>query len=155
MTTFADRADLLAGAGTDLGSGEWTLIDQRRIDLFAEATGDHQWIHVDTARAAAGPFGSTIAHGYLSLSFLAGQLSDLLDVPTAIMGINYGLDKVRFPAPVPVGSRVRAAAVLAEVTELPDGALQLGIDLTVELEGSAKPASVARMIARYHFGSEG
>jgi acyl dehydratase len=154
VTTFGDRAALLAGAGTNLGFGEWTLVDQRRIDMFAEATGDHQWIHVDPERARTGPFGRTIAHGYLSLSFLAGQLTELLHVPTAVMGINYGLDKVRFPAPVPVGSRVRAAAMLAEVSELPEGAVQLGIDLTVELEGSAKPASVARMLARYHFGAD-
>jgi len=151
MTVFASRADLLAGAGTDLGVTAWTTIDQDRIQLFADATGDHQWIHVDPERAAAGPFGRTIAHGYLSLSYLAGLLDQLLGVPTASMGINYGLDKVRFPTPVPVDSRVRASAVLVRADETPDGGVQAALDLTVELEDAAKPACVARMLARFYF----
>ncbi|MCW2791781.1 MAG: MaoC domain protein dehydratase [Nocardioides sp.] len=150
MTAFSDGAALLAGAGTHLGTSDWVVIDQTRIDLFAEATGDHQWIHVDPERAANGPFGRTIAHGYLSLSFLAGLLGVLLEVPTASMGINYGLDKVRFPTPVPVGSRVRAGATLAEAEPVPGG-VQVGIDLVVEVDGTEKPACVARMLARFYF----
>ncbi|WGX96097.1 MaoC family dehydratase [Nocardioides sp. L-11A] len=154
MTVFASRAELLAGAGTELGTSAWTVIDQDRIDLFADATGDHQWIHVDPERAAAGPFGRTIAHGYLSLSYLAGLLDQLLGVPTASMGINYGLDKVRFPTPVPVDSRVRCHARLAEVVETGDGGIQVGLDLTVEVDGTDRPACVARMLARFYFAED-
>jgi acyl dehydratase len=150
MTRFESPAALLAAAGADLGAGPWVEMTQERIDLFAEATGDHQWIHVDPARAASGPFGGTIAHGFLSLSLLGAMLGDLIEVPTASMGVNYGLDRVRFTAPVLSGSRVRATAVLGEVGG-DERQVQVAVDITVEIEGGTKPACVARMLARYYF----
>ncbi len=137
--------------GTELGVGDWLEITQERINTFADATGDHQWIHVDEEKAAAGPFGKTIAHGFLTLSlipFLGG--SSRASVPGVRMGVNYGLNRVRFPAPVPVGSRIRARRKLIEVTEVPNG-LQLVTEVTVELEGSAKPACVAETVSRLYF----
>ncbi|MBT2384108.1 MaoC family dehydratase, partial [Streptomyces sp. ISL-11] len=107
---FTSPEELRAAVGEELGPGDWLEVDQKRIDLFAEATGDHQWIHVDAERAAAGPFGTTIAHGYLTLSLLAALVPPLMRAEGARMGINYGLNKVRFPAPVPAGSRLRARA---------------------------------------------
>jgi acyl dehydratase len=153
MTIFDGPQALLDATGADLGTSDWIVIDQDRIDAFAEATGDHQWIHVDRERAATGPFGTTIAHGYLSLSLPAGMLGDLLQVPTALMGVNYGLDRVRFPTPVPSGSRVRIIGRVADATG-DDQMVQVGVDLTVELEGADKPACAARMIARYYFGDQ-
>lgn len=153
MKVFPGVEELLAGAGTDLGTSDWVVIDQRRIELFAEATGDHNWIHVDPELAATGPFGTTIAHDYLSLSFMAGLLGEMLDVPGADMAINYGLDNVRFPTPVPVDSKVRTSATLAACEEVPGG-VQVYLDLRVEVEGSDKPACVARMLARYYFSGD-
>jgi acyl dehydratase len=126
-------------------------VTQERVNTFADATGDHQWIHVDPARAAAGPFGATIAHGYLTLSMVIPLFAELLQVTGTSMGINYGLNKVRFPAPVPVGSKIRLAAVIAAVEPVSDGAaVQLTADFTVEVDGSTKPACVAQGIYRHY-----
>ncbi|GLF96190.1 MaoC family dehydratase [Streptomyces yaizuensis] len=147
---FASAAELLAGVGEPLGYSDWLEIDQKRIDLFAEATGDHQWIHVDPDRAAGGPFGTTIAHGYLTLSLLPALVPQVMRVEGARMGINYGTGKVRFPAPVPVGSRLRATAVIGSVTEAGDG-VQVTAAVTVEREGGEKPVCVAETVSRYYF----
>ncbi|MFF8832795.1 MaoC family dehydratase [Streptomyces sp. NPDC015131] len=144
-------ADELRGAvGEQLGHSDWLEIDQERIDRFAEATGDHQWIHVDPERAAAGPFGTTIAHGYLTLSLLPLFVPQIMRVEGVRMGVNYGTNKVRFPAPVPVGSRLRATAVLADVQEA-GGGVQVTAAVTVEREGGAKPVCVAESVSRYYF----
>ena len=128
--------EITALAGADLGRTGWTEVTQERVNTFADATGDHQWIHVDTARAAAGPFGGTIAHGYLTLSMVIPLFAELLQVTGISMGINYGLNKVRFPAPVPVGAKIRLAAVIAAVEPVGDGgAVQLTVDFTVEVDG--------------------
>ncbi|RSS36760.1 MaoC family dehydratase [Streptomyces sp. WAC08241] len=147
---FTSAEELRAGVGEQLGYSDWLEVDQKRIDLFAEATGDRQWIHVDPERAAAGPFGTTIAHGYLTLSLLPVFVPQVLAVEGVRMGINYGTEKVRFPAPVPVGSRLRATAVLAKVEEVPDG-VQVTAAVTVEREGSGKPVCVAESVSRYYF----
>ncbi len=141
------KEDLEARIGETVGLGEWHTITQEAINQFADATNDHQWIHVDAERAAAGPFGQTIAHGYMTLALIAG-ISVPLDIPGVKMGINYGLDRVRFVAPVPSGSRVRMKSVLAEVSEVPGG-LQVKTNVTVELEGCEKPACVAESLARF------
>ncbi|MFE3761870.1 MaoC family dehydratase [Streptomyces sp. NPDC059104] len=147
---FTSAEELRAGIGDVLGPSEWLEVDQKRIDLFADATGDHQWIHVDPERAAAGPFGSTIAHGYLTLSLLPSLVPQIMRVEGMRMGINYGTDKVRFPAPVPVGSRLRATAVITAVTEAGEG-VQVAAAVTVEREGGAKPVCVAESVSRYYF----
>src|SRR4051794_40558930 len=122
MATFASLADFTAAVGTELGSSEWHTIDQERVNLFAEATGDHQWIHVDPERAATGPFGTTIAHGYLTLSLVPVLAQECYRIDGGVsMAVNYGSDKVRFPSPVPVGSAVRGTAELLSVTEVPGG----------------------------------
>ena len=150
MTTTAHGLDeLKALAGADLGHTGWLEITQDRVNAFADATGDHQWIHVDRERAAAGPFGGTIAHGYLTLSLVIPLLNELVDVKGVSMGINYGLNKVRFPAPVPVGSKVRLAAQLGAVEDAGVNAVQVVADFTMEIEGVAKPACVAQAIYRY------
>ena len=138
--------DLQGRIGETVGVGEWHTVTQEAIDQFAAATEDHQWIHVDPERAASGPFGTTIAHGFLTLSLIAG-IGPSLDVPGVKMGINYGLDRVRFLSPVPVGSRVRVSSVLREVTEVAGG-VQVKSEMTIELEGSEKPACVAEALAR-------
>ncbi|MEI5672109.1 MULTISPECIES: MaoC family dehydratase [unclassified Nocardioides] len=145
MRVFTSFDDVAAAAGQDLGSTDWVTIDQERVDTFADATGDHQWIHVDVEKAKAGPFGATIAHGYLTLSlvpWLGGQIFSL-DTPGA--KLNYGVNKVRFPNPLLVGKRVRGHAAFGEVTDLPAGK-QLIIRYTVEIEGEAKPACVAETV---------
>ncbi|WP_329397467.1 MaoC family dehydratase [Streptomyces melanogenes] len=147
---FTSADELKAGVGEPLGYSDWLEIDQHRIDLFADATGDHQWIHVDPARAAAGPFGTTIAHGYLTLSLLPSLVPQVLRVEGMKMGINYGTEKVRFPAPVPVGSRLRATAVLMNVEEA-GGGVQVTAKVTVEREGGEKPVCVAESVSRYFF----
>ncbi|MFF6835135.1 MULTISPECIES: MaoC/PaaZ C-terminal domain-containing protein [unclassified Streptomyces] len=147
---FTSAEELRAGVGEQLGPSDWLKVDQKRIDLFAEATGDHQWIHVDPERAAAGPFGTTIAHGYLTLSLLPVFVPQVMAVEGVRMGINYGTEKVRFPAPVPVGSRLRATAVLAKVEEVAGG-VQVTAAVTVEREGSEKPVCVAESVSRYYF----
>ena len=149
MITVDGVEEIKALAGRDLGASDWLEVTQERIDTFADATGDHQWIHVDAERAAAGPFGATIAHGYLTLSLVIPLFGDLLKVEGTRMGVNYGLQKVRFPNPVRVGSRVRLAASVSEVTEV-TGGLQMTCDFTVEIEGQSKPACVARTIYRQY-----
>ena len=146
MTHFASVAGLTAAVGSPAQISDWMLIDQKRIDTFAEATSDHQWIHVDPERAAAGPFGGTIAHGYLSLSIISVLLFGLVTLEGSPMVINYGLDRVRFPHPVPVGSRVRAHAEITAVTPTPQG-VRLHQRVTIEIEGVEKPAAVADTIS--------
>jgi len=141
--------DLQARIGEEVGVGDWFEVDQQRINTFADATDDHQWIHVDPERAASGPFGTTIAHGFLTLSLIV-TLQPRLAVEGARMSINYGLDRVRFITPVPSGSRIRARSVLKEVGEVAGG-LQIKQEVTVELEGSDKPACVAESLARLYF----
>ena len=151
MTVTADGIDgLKALVGTDLGQTGWMEITQERVNTFADATDDHQWIHVDRERAAAGPFGGTIAHGYLTLSVVIPLFNELLSVSGISMGLNYGLNKVRFPAPVPVGSRIRLSGRLGQVEDVGPGAVQATVDFTIEAEGSAKPACVAQAVYRYY-----
>jgi len=147
-TVFERPADLKGAAGRDLGSSEWLEVTQERVDEFADATGDHQWIHTDPERAAAGPFGGPIAHGYLTLSLVNLFLPQLIAVREASMGVNYGTNKVRFPAPVPVGSRIRASGVISSVDEVPGG-VQVVVAVTVEVEGGDKPACVAETVSRW------
>jgi len=142
--------ELKALAGADLGHTDWLEITQDRVNAFADATSDHQWIHVDAEKAAAGPFGGTIAHGYLTLSLVVHLMNELLDVRGVSMGINYGLNKVRFPAPVPVGSKVRLAAQVGAVEDAGVNAVQAVVDVTVELAGSEKPACAAQTVFRYY-----
>ena len=149
MITVNGLAELTALTGRDLGHSSWIEITQGRIDTFAEATGDHQWIHVDPERARSGPFGTTIAHGYLTLSLVIPLFGELLTIDGIRMGINYGLDKVRFPSPVRVGSKIRLAARVAGVEEV-TGGVQMALDFTVEIDGEAKPACVARPVYRHY-----
>jgi acyl dehydratase len=146
MRTFTTFEDLAAAIGQELGTSEWMTVDQARVDAFAQCTEDYQWIHVDVERSAKGPFGATIAHGFLTMSlipFLGAQIY-LLDTPGA--KLNYGTNKVRFPAPLRVGSRIRATATLTEVTELAAGR-QVVVRYVIEIEGEAKPACVAETVA--------
>ncbi|MFJ8822189.1 MaoC family dehydratase [Streptomyces sp. NPDC102467] len=147
---FKDADELKAAVGEQLGHTDWVAIEQERIDRFAEATGDHQWIHVDPERAKAGPFGTTIAHGYLTLSLLPLFGPQLIAVEGVKMGVNYGTNKVRFPAPVPVGSRLRATAKITSVDDVPGG-VQVSVAFTVEREGGEKPVCVAESVSRYYF----
>lgn len=149
MTLVIQGADdLRARLGTHLGYSEWLTVDQARIDEFAEATGDHQWIHVDPVRAATGPFGAPIAHGYLTLSLSNLFLPQIVEVRGFDAGVNYGVDKVRFPSPVTVGSRIRAGAELVAIDEV-KGGLQTTMRITIECEGSAKPACVIESLSRW------
>lgn len=134
--------------GRHLGYSDWLTVTQERVDLFADATDDHQWIHVDPARAEAGPFGATIAHGYLTLSLVSRFLSEVVEVKGISMGINYGTNKVRFPAPVRVGARIRGGVEMAAVEDVAGG-VQSTARVTVEIEGSDKPGCVAEIISRY------
>ena len=147
MKTYAKLSDLQALVGEDLGQSDWFSVDQDMIDAFAHATGDHQWIHVDPQRAAAGPFGATVAHGFLTLSLLPLMSASAFEVKDTRMGVNYGLNKVRFPAPVPVGSRLRGVFKLLSYETLEGGA-QLTTQVTMEREGSTKPVCVAESVAR-------
>lgn len=137
--------------GMDLGHSDWLEIDQDRIDTFARATGDFQWIHVDPERARHGPFGGTVAHGYLTFSLINNFLPDLFRAEGMRMGINYGAERVRFPAPVPVGSRLRAAGTLLKADMLEGNAVQTTVRVAMEIEGGAKPGCVADIIGRYYF----
>jgi acyl dehydratase len=149
MTTIFDGPDaLLQAVGQHLGYSDWLEIDQQRIDLFADATGDHQWIHVDPVRAAEGPFGRTIAHGYLTLSLANLFLPQIMRVDNVSMGVNYGCEKVRFPAPVPVGSRVRGGGEVISAEEV-KGGVQVVVRVTIEVEGSERPACVVDTISRF------
>jgi len=137
--------------GKKLGPTEWLEIDQDRIDMFAKATGDFQWIHVDPEKAKDGPFGRTIAHGYLTMSLINMFLPDMFEAQGAKMGVNYGSDRTRFPAPVPVGSRVRGVAELVNGEIIGDGAVQTTVRVSIEVEGSSKPGCVSDVIGRYYF----
>ncbi|MDX6232403.1 MAG: hypothetical protein QOH68_1387 [Nocardioidaceae bacterium] len=151
MTIEIDRPqDLLTMIGEDLGTSEWLDIPQGDIDLFAIATHDNQWIHTDVERAKTGPFGGTIAHGYLTLSLLIPLWSSMLEFRQIDMAVNYGLNKVRFPTPVPAGSKVRLSASLAGAEDVGRGGIQATIDATMELDGSPKPACIAQMVHRYY-----
>jgi acyl dehydratase len=141
---------MAALVGQPLATSDWLTVDQSRIDAFAQATSDHQWIHVDPLRAAEGPFGATIAHGFLTLSLLPVLLASAYAIDDVQMGVNYGLNRVRFPAPVPSGSRLRAHLKLLAFDDLPDGGAQLTIEATVEREGSPKPVCVAELLTRKH-----
>jgi acyl dehydratase len=147
MTRYEHLVDLQARLGQTLGVSDWITVDQARIDLFAQATGDHQWIHVDPQRAAQGPFGSTIAHGFLTLSLLPEMGTSAFELADVRMGVNYGLGRVRFPAPVPVGSRLRGHFKLTGYEALEGGA-QLAVEVSMEREGSAKPVCVAESLSR-------
>ena len=148
MNTFAHLADLAALEGQEIGASDWVSVPQSRIDEFARATGDAQWIHVDPARAAAGPFGTTVAHGFLTLSLLPELAAAAFHIADVRMGVNYGLDRVRFPSPVPVDSRLRGRCVLRRFEPI-DGGAQLTTTVTVEREGGAKPVCVAEWITRH------
>jgi acyl dehydratase len=150
----ADGLDeITALAGQDLGHTGWMEITQDRVDTFADATGDHQWIHVDAERARSGPYGTTIAHGYLTLSLLIPLFNELLEIRGVRMSLNYGLEKVRFPSPVPVGGKIRMAGRVVSVDRIAGAAgdgVQMLLDLTVEIDGSAKPACVAQAVYRHY-----
>jgi acyl dehydratase len=148
---FDSVATVLAAVGRDLGVTEWMTITQDRIQLFADATDDHQWIHVDEVRAAAGPFGACVAHGYLTLSLASRFLPELVRYDGLTMGVNYGCERVRFPAPVRAGSRVRGHGQVVAAEELKRGGVQATIRITVQVEGSDKPACVADTISRLYF----
>lgn len=149
-TIFETPAELHDAVGKHLGNSEWLAIDQARINLFADATGDHQWIHIDPVRAADGPFGACIAHGYLTLSLVNMFLPQIIEVRGIRMGVNYGTDKVRFPAPVPVDSRVRGSGELLAAEDIKGGAVQAVVRVTVEIEGNDRPACVVDTISRFY-----
>ncbi|MHB2027269.1 MAG: MaoC family dehydratase [Acidimicrobiales bacterium] len=150
MTTHVNNiSELSALVGTHLGYSEFRTITQEQVNLFAEATGDHQWIHVDAERAAKGPFGHTIAHGYLTLALIPVLLGGVMKVDGVAMGVNYGTNKVRFTSPVPVGADVRAGATLASVEDV-NGGVQVALDVTVEVRDATKPSCVAQVVFRYY-----
>ena len=149
-TIFQTPAELSSSIGKHLGHSAWMEVTQERIQLFADATDDQQWIHVDPERAKQGPFGAPIAHGYLTLSLVNRFLPEIVEVRGISMGVNYGADRIRFPAPVKVGSRIRGGAELIEVENTKDGGVQAKIRVTVEIEGSERPAGVVDTISRYY-----
>jgi acyl dehydratase len=151
MRVFSSVEDLKAAVGTHIGTGDWLTIDQKQIHTFAEATGDHQWIHVDPEQAKNGPFGTTIAHGFLTLSLNPILGKTAYQVDNVKMGVNYGLNKVRFTSPVPVNSKVRGSYELVEVVDVAGGGVQLVVKATIEIEGSERPAAVAETLVRYFF----
>ncbi|MBJ7594781.1 MAG: MaoC family dehydratase [Candidatus Dormibacteraeota bacterium] len=148
MRVFESLEDVRAAADTDLGVSDWHVVSQQQIDAFADATGDHQWIHIDAERAAAGPFGTTIAHGFLTLSLTPTLLHEIYDVRGVGMAINYGANRVRFPAPLPSGSRVRARGRLDSVDDVPGG-IQIVTHVEIEREGGDKPCCVADLVSRF------
>ena len=148
-TTIKGLPGLSELVGTHLGYSEWHQITQGQVNRFADATGDHQWIHVDVERAKQGPFGGPIAHGYLTLSLAPALLPEIYRVDDVAMAVNYGLNKLRFPSPVPVGSKVRAGATLVAVDDVPGGA-QVTMDVAFEVDGQEKPACVAQVVFRYY-----
>jgi acyl dehydratase len=149
-TNVSSVAELTALTGRHLGYCEWREVTQEQINTFADATDDHQWIHVDAERAAAGPFGTTIAHGFLTLSLLVPMWSEILHFEGVRLGVNYGLNKVRFPSPVPVGSRIRAGATLVSVETVAGGSLQIVVDFVIEREGADKPCCIAQGLYRFY-----
>jgi acyl dehydratase len=148
-TVFQHPSELAAKVGQHLGYSDWLEITQERVNKFADATGDHQWIHVDPERAKSGPFGGTIAHGYLTMSLVNLFLPQIMEVRGISMGVNYGADKLRFPAPVKVGARVRGGGELLKVEEVKGGAVQATVRVTVEIEGGDRPGCVVETISRY------
>jgi acyl dehydratase len=148
MRTFASLDEFVAAKGEDLGESAWHEISQEQVNAFADATGDHQWIHVDVERSAAGPFGGTIAHGYLTVSLLPIFMTEIFRVEGLTMGINYGLDRVRFPAPVPVGSKIRASATLTDIKQTHLGWLA-HIRITVAVKGQSKAACIADTLSLF------
>jgi len=150
MRIFSGADELRAAAGTAIGVSDWVTIDQTQVDTFADATVDHQWIHVDEQRAKDGPFGGTIAHGFLTLSLLPMLISQIYRIDGGRMGVNYGLNRVRFTAPVPVGSEVRGNVELLDVTDI-SGGVQITTSVTVEIAGSERPALVAEWLTRQYF----
>jgi len=151
VITIESPEQLAGWVGTEVAVSDWVEVTQARVDRFAEATGDHQWIHVDPERANAGPFGTTIAHGFLTLSMLPMLMEATLDLRRCRMGINYGVNRVRFPAPVPVGSRLRARMALLGCEPLPDRGVQATWRVTIEREGGDKPVCVAESLSRWYF----
>ena len=150
MRVFESPHELMDCVGEELGETNWLEIDQSRNNLFAEATGDHQWIHVDVEKAKQGPFGGPIAHGYLTASLANFFLPQLLDVRGTSMGVNYGCDKIRFPSPVPVGSRVRGTGALTSAEETKDGGIQAKVTVKIEIDGQERPACVIETISRFY-----
>ncbi|SFC51041.1 Acyl dehydratase [Polaromonas sp. OV174] len=150
MRTFQSLSELAACVGQEVAVSDWITITQQQVKLFAEATGDHQWIHVDPEKAAVGPFGGTIAHGFLTLSLLPRFFDASFEVSGSRMGVNYGLNKVRFTAPVPVGSRLRARMKLLAAEPIDNGGVQLSWEVMVEREGASKPVCVAESLVRYY-----
>lgn len=150
MATQVESIDAFkALVGTHLGYSEYKTVTQEEVNLFAEATGDHQWIHVDPERAKDGPFGGPIAHGYLTLSLIPVLMGQVVRTNGVRMGVNYGTNKVRFPAPVPVGSEIRLGATVAEVEDVPGG-IQVALDVTIEVKDAPKPSCVAQVVFRYY-----
>jgi len=147
IATFDELTTL---AGADLGTSQWLTVGQDRINTFADVTDDHQWIHVDPERAKNGPFGAPIAHGYLTLALVIPLWSELLDVDGVSTKVNYGLNKVRFPAPVPAGARIRAGGTLTDVQEVAGDGLQLTADVRIDIEGGSKPACIAEPVFRFY-----
>jgi acyl dehydratase len=150
MRVFKTPHELIDCVGEELGETDWLEIDQARVNLFADATGDHQWIHVDVEKAKQGPFGGPIAHGYLTASLANYFLPQLLDVQGTSMGVNYGCDKIRFPSPVPVGSKVRGTGSLTSVEQTKDGGIQAKVTVKIEVQGQERPACVIETISRFY-----
>ena len=152
MRVFENPAELLTRVGEDLGETDWLEIDQARVNLFAEATGDHQWIHVDVEKARKGPFGGPIAHGYLTASLANYFLPQLIEVQGISMGVNYGCDKIRFPSPVPVGAKIRGTGSLTSAEETKDGGIQAKVTVKIEIDGQDRPACIIETISRFYPG---
>lgn len=150
-TVFDSHQSVLDAVGNQLGSSEWMTMTQERIDTFADATDDHQWIHVDTKKAAEGPFGATVAHGYLTLSLASRFMMEFVELKGLRMGVNYGCEKVRFPNAVKAGARIRGQGEMLSAEATKDGGVQAVIRVTVEIEGEERPACVAETISRYYF----
>jgi acyl dehydratase len=150
MQTFANPDELVKKIGEHLGYSDWHQIDQDRVNVFAEATEDRQWIHVDPVRAAQGPFGTTVAHGFLTLSLVPVLVSEIYKVDGVRMALNYGLDKVRFPSPLPTGSRVRGSVELLSAEPTTDGGIQVRARVTIERDGAEKPVCVAETVSRFY-----
>ncbi len=150
MLVVPKPTDLTNHVGADLGETDWLEISQERINTFADATGDHQWIHVDVEKAKDGPFGAPIAHGYLTASLANLFLPQLLEVQNTSMGVNYGCDKIRFPSPVPVGSKIRGTGAITSVEETKDGGFQAKVTITIQIEGNDRPACVIETISRFY-----
>ena len=150
MLVIPNPKELTQHVGADLGETDWLEISQERINTFADATGDHQWIHVDVEKAKEGPFGAPIAHGYLTASPANLFLPQLLTVENTSMGVNYGCDKIRFPSPVPVGSKIRGTGAITSVEETKDGGFQVKVTITIQIEGNDRPACIIETISRFY-----